>query len=86
MPLHHSPVSKMTVSFDLFEVHKIFDCKFLSITSSPSSSLRPSFKCTLRESGCRADEKPTIMSRGHFWQLITRDNNVEVSALSIINN
>ena len=44
-----------------------------------SSSIR-SFKCALRESGCRICIEPTKMSRDHFWRLISGDTNVEVSA------
>ena len=46
-----------------------------------SSSL--SFKCALRESGCRIGYEPTKMSRDHFWRSISRDTNVEVSALGV---
>ena len=45
-----------------------------------SSSLSP--KCALRESGCRIGYDPTKMCRDHFWQSMSRDTNVEVSALS----
>ena len=44
--------------------------------SSSSSSL--SFKCALRESGCRIGCEPTKMSRDHFWRSISSDTNVEV--------
>ena len=46
------------------------------------SSLSLSLKCALREGGCRISYEPTKMSRDHFWQSISRDINVEVSALS----
>ena len=52
------------------------------IRRSISSSLHLSFKCALRESGCRIGYEPTTMNRDHFWRLISRDTNVEVSALS----
>ena len=39
-------------------------------------------KCALRESGCRIGYEPTRMSRDYFWWSISRDTNVEVSALS----
>ena len=45
-----------------------------------SSSL--SLKCALRESGCRIGYEPTKMSGDRFWWSISRDTNVEVSALS----
>ena len=45
-----------------------------------SSSL--SLKFALRESGCRIGYEPTKMSRDHFWRSISRDTNMEVSALS----
>ena len=55
-----------------------------NVFSSPfdffSSSL--SLKCALRESGCRIDYEPTKMSRDPFWRSISRDTNVEISALS----
>ena len=41
-----------------------------------------SLKCALRESGCRIGYEPTKMSRDHFWLSISRDTNLEVSALS----
>ena len=39
-----------------------------------------SLKCALRESGCRIGYEPTKMTP--FWWSISRDTNVEVSALS----
>ena len=45
-----------------------------------SSSL--SFKYALRENGCRIGYEPTRMSRYHFWRSISRDTNMEVSALA----
>ena len=45
-----------------------------------SSSL--SLKCALRESSCRIGCEPKKMSRDHFWRSISRETNVEVSALS----
>ena len=50
------------------------------ILSSSSSSLL--FKCALRESGCKFGYEPTKMNRDHFWRSISRDTNVEISALS----
>ena len=44
-----------------------------------SSSL--SFKCALRESGCRIGSEPKKMSRDHFWRSISGDTNVGVSAM-----
>ena len=49
--------------------------------TSSSSSL--SLKCALRESGCRIGHEPTKMSRDHFWQSVSRETNVEVSALGV---
>ena len=48
-----------------------------------SSSL--SLKYALRESGCRIGYEPTKMSQDHFWRSISRDTNVEASALSPTN-
>ena len=53
-------------------------CIRRSISSSSSLSL----KCALRESGCRISYEPTKMIRDHFWWSMSRDTNVEVSALS----
>ena len=47
-----------------------------------SSSSSPSFKCALKESGCRIGYEPTKVSRDHLWRSISRDTNVEVSAWS----
>ena len=52
-------------------------CFFLVVFSSSLS-----LQCALRESGCRIGYEPTKMNRDHFWRLISRDTNVEVSALS----
>ena len=51
---------------------------FLLVIHSSSLSL----ECALRESGCRIGYEPTKMIRDHFWRSISRDTNVEVSALS----
>ena len=39
-------------------------------------------KFALSESGCRIGNELAKMSRDHFWRSISRDTNVEVSALS----
>ena len=44
--------------------------------------IEPSLKCPLRESGCRIGYELTKVSRDHFWRSMSRDTNVEVSALS----
>ena len=41
-----------------------------------------SLKCALRKGGCRIGYEPTKMNRDHIWRSISRDTNVEVSALS----
>ena len=51
-----------------------------TLATSFLSSL--SLQCVLRGSGCRIGYEPTKMSRDHFWRSISRDTNVEVSALS----
>ena len=43
-----------------------------------------SFKCALRESGCRIGYEPTKVNRDHFWPSISMDTNAEASALSPI--
>ena len=52
------------------------------IRRSMSSSSSLSFKCALRESGCRIGYESTKASRDHFWRSISRDTNV-VSALGV---
>ena len=44
-----------------------------------SSSL--SLKFALRESGCRIGYEAAKMTRYHFWWSISRDTNVDISAL-----
>ena len=46
------------------------------------SSSGLSLKCALRECGRRIGYEPTKMSRDDFWRSISRDTNVEVSAVS----
>ena len=53
-------------------------CIRRSISSSSSLSL----KYALKESGCRICYEPKKMSRFRFWRSISRETNVEVSALS----
>ena len=48
---------------------------------SASSSI--SLKCALRASGCRIGYEPTKRSRDHFRRSMSRDTNVEVSALGV---
>ena len=55
-------------------------CSLIPASSSSSSSL--SIKCALRGSGGRTGYEPTKMNRDHFWRSISRETNVEVSALS----
>ena len=47
-------------------------------------SSSPSLKCALREIDCRINYEPENESIS-FWRSISRDTNVEVSALSQIN-
>ena len=39
-------------------------------------------QCALRESGYRIGYEPTKMNQDHFWRLMSRNTNLEVSALS----
>ena len=56
------------------------------IRRSISSSSSHSVKCALRESGGRIGCEATKTSRDHFWRSMSRDTNLEVSALSQNNN
>ena len=74
---------KMT-SISVF-YHESFSVMLLYVVVAKSAfflSSSLSFKCALRESGCRIGYEPTKMSRVHFWRSISRDINLEVSALS----
>ena len=42
-----------------------------------------SFTRALRERGCRIGYEAKTMSRDHFWLSMSRDTNVEVSALGV---
>ena len=68
------PYHFLVASFPLY-----FSFIFVQVTHFHSSSLY--LKCALRKSGCRIGYEPTKMSRDHFWRSISRDTNVEVSAL-----
>ena len=50
---------------------------------SQLSSLSHSLNYALRKSGCIIGYEPTKMSRDHFWRSISRNTNVEISALGI---
>ena len=54
---------------------------FIRRSISSLSSL--SLKCATRESGCRIGYEPAKMIRDMFWRSISRDTNVEVSALGV---
>ena len=54
-----------------------FHLQLSGLLSSSSLSL----KCALMESGGRIGYEPTKMSRDPFWRSISRDTNVEASAL-----
>ena len=77
--------SNVNIFLPLLFLLRLLFCASLFRVNEPFSSCpspSPSLKCALRESACRIGYEPTKMSRDHFWRSISRDTNVEVSAVS----